>query len=165
MFSTSYTGKVTREMTSEDLVWRDLVADWHLKRPAPLECACDDDTEDGAFCPPSIEWADEEYASRHEPSLAGPADPWDHQVWVAAWGHNAPVFTNYNDYKLPTPPSDLIWSAIRVLVGGAQAIELSLYRFTEDRLIPLLRSRVFAEPSTVVARARRMLKEVMERGQ
>ena len=88
-------------MTSEDLVWRDLVADWHLKRPAPLECACDDDTEDGAFCPPSIEWADEEYASRHEPSLAGPADPWDHQVWVAAWGHNAPVFTNYNDYKLP----------------------------------------------------------------
>ena len=143
-----------------DLVWRNLVADWHLRQPVPLDCGCDDDTGDGDFCAPSVEWADEEYASRPDPALSGAADPWDHDVWVAAWGRNATVFTNYGDYKIPSAPEDLAWSVIRVLVGGVQAVELSLHRFAEDQLIPVLRSRVVAEPSTVVARARRMLQEV-----
>lgn len=147
-------------MTDDDLAWRNLVADWHLRQRSPLPCPCDDDTEDGDFCVPSTEWADQEYAARQDPTLAGPSDPWNHDIWVAAWGRNAPMIA-LDTYRLPRPPEELTWLATRILVGGRQAIELSLLRLGGERLTTLGRARADAEPSTVAARARRMIRDLV----
>lgn len=150
---------MTIDELNTDLAWRNLVADWHLKLSAPLECGCDDDTADGDFCPASVEWADEEYASRNDPDLHGVPDKWDHSVWVAAWGRNATLIVD-NDYRLPKPPENHHWLATRMLLAGRQVIELSLIHFVEDQVSTIARARAWAEPSTVVARARRLLKRI-----
>jgi hypothetical protein len=147
----------------DDLAWRNLIADWHLRQRSPLPCGCDDDTEDGDFCADSVSWADEEYAARTDPDLVGPPDPWDHDIWVASWGRNAPLIIGDDDFRVPAAPDGMGWLLTRLLVGGIQAVELSLFRFAEDRLVPpvaVARGRVFAEPSTVAARARRMLQDI-----
>lgn len=156
-------------MTDDDIrdltAWRNLVADWHLRQQMPLDCGCNDDTEDHEFCSPSTFWADEEFAARTAPELDGPPDKWNHDIWIAAWGYNATVYADYNEYKLPVAPKDLSWLATRMLIGGRQAVELAIFQLTENRLIQLCRKRADAEPSTVAALARRMLQETTkERG-
>jgi hypothetical protein len=141
------------------LIWRNLVTHWHLKRPAPLDCGCDDDTEDTDFCAPSVTWADEEYAARPDQRLSGPEDPWSHDAWRAAWGHNATLIVDDRDLRLPTLPVGLSWLARRLLVGGRCAVELLLYRTDAGGMTALSRARLPAEPSTVAARARRMMRE------
>ena len=145
----------------DDLAWRNLVADWHLTRTALPSCRCDDDTDDGDFCAPSVAWADEQYAARHDPRLSGPEDPWQHDVWRAAWGRNATLIASDQDFRLPVPPEGLAWLARRLLVGGQCAVDLLLYRLDPDRLTALARVRVPAEPSTVTARARRILRDIL----
>lgn len=152
-------------MSTEDetalLFWRNLITQWHLDAGLP-DCGCDDDTADGDFCTASRVWADERFAEREDPTLAGPADSWDHDMWVAAWGRNAPLLASASDFRLPVPPEGMEWLATRLLVGGRCAVELALHRVAGERLALLGRARVFAEPTTVLARARRMLEGLSE---
>lgn len=138
------------------LFWRNLITQWHLDQGLP-DCGCDDDTDDAGFCPESRAWADERFAEREDPDLTGPADRWNHDIWIAAWGRNAPVVASAADFRLPMAPAGLAWLARRLLVGGRCAVELVLYKLGEHRLAPLAHARVLAEPTTVQARARAML--------
>jgi hypothetical protein len=146
-------------MTDDDLSWRNLITQWHLDAGMP-DCGCDDDTPDHRFCPPSVAWADARYAERDDPALAGPTDPWDHDGWRAAWGYNATLIVDDRDARLPTPPEGMAWLVSRALVGGRCVMELVLYRLAEDRLTPVDRARVPAEPSTLTARARSILERL-----
>lgn len=143
------------------LFWRNLITQWHLDSGLP-DCGCDDDTGDGDFCPASRAWADKRFAEREDPDLAGPEDRWNHDIWVAAWGRNAPLIAADNDFRLPMAPSGLAWMTRRLLVGGRCAVDLVLYKTGEHRLAPLARARVPAEPTTVLARAQSMLRNIDE---
>lgn len=151
-------------MTDDDvrdlLAWRNLAVQWHLQQELPLDCGCDDDTEDHEFCGPSTFYADSMFAARTDPKLEGLPDKWSHDVWVAAWGRNAPMIVNETEYRLPKAPESMDWLLTRLLVGGRQALELTLLKLSETRVTPLHRVRVAAEPSTVVARARAVLAEI-----
>lgn len=149
-------------MTDEnaDLAWRNLVADWHLSQGIP-SCGCDDDTPDGDFCEPSRRWADEQWAGREVKELAGPPDPWNHDIWVAAWGYNAPIVVSPNDFRVPGAPKGMSWLITRMLIRGQKAIEIELVKLGEERFTTLSRSRVEAEPTTVVARSRKMLQDLL----
>lgn len=152
---------MTFEDLNDDLAWRNLVADWHLRQGMP-GCGCDDDTADGDFCADSKAWADDRFAARPDPRLDGPPDPWNHDVWIASWGHNAPLIASDNDFRVPSPPTGMSWLLTRMLVGGRQAIELSLVRLHPDRLQTIATARLAAEPSTVIARARGILRELLQ---
>lgn len=147
---------MTFEDLNADLAWRNLVADWHLKRGMP-GCGCDDDTDDGDFCEDSKTWADARYADRDDPALAGDPDRWSHDSWTAAWGTNATMIASDLDFRLPKPPAGMSWLAVRLLVGGRTAVDLALYHLGETRLTTIAQARVCAEPSTVAARARSIL--------
>ena len=152
-------------MSAEDetalLFWRNLITQWHLDAGLP-DCGCDDDTTDADFCPDSVSWADEQYADRDDPDLSGPVDSWSHDVWRAAWGRNAPLIADLNDYRLPLAPAGTAWLATRCLMGGRCVVELVLYKLGEHRLAPLAHARVFAEPTTVQARARALLQALAD---
>lgn len=144
-----------------ELVWRNLVADWHLKRGMP-DCGCDDDTTDGDLCAPSREWADAQMTNRKDPDLDGPPDKWQHDVWVAAWGHNAPLVVSPNDFRVPMAPAGMSWLITRNLIRGQKVVDIALVRLTESNLVTLARGRVRAEPEVVVAKARALLQGVLE---
>lgn len=143
----------------DDLLWRNLVVQWHIDRGMP-GCGCDDDTPDHRLCASSVAWADARFCERDDPALAGPVDPWNHDSWVAAWGRNATLIADDQDFRLPTPPKGLAWLATRVLVGGRCAIDLVLYRLDRERRITVVQARVPAEPTTVSTRARSMLQQL-----
>lgn len=150
-------------MSDDDIdtetAWRNLVVDWHLRRGLP-DCGCDDDTADDEFCPDSVDWADMEFAARPDPALNGTPDRWEHDVWVAAWGRNAPVIADYLDFRMPKPPAGMTWLVTRMLVRGQQAVDVLLLRLGEERITTVALERVCAEPTTVVARARKMLQDL-----
>ena len=141
---------------NEDLAWRNLVTDWHLRKGMP-DCGCDDETPDADFCDDSKSWADARFADRDDPALAGPPDHWNHDTWKAAWGGNATMIASDLDFRLPKPPAGMSWLAVRVLVKGRTAVDLSLYRLGEESLTTLAQARVVAEPTTVATRARSIL--------
>lgn len=151
-------------MTFDDLnaalAWRNLVADWHLRQEVPLACGCDDDTPDHRLCAPSVAWADVQFAARPEPDLEGPPDRWNHDMWVAAWGRNAPLIADDRDYRLPAPPENTSWLVTRWLVRGRCVVRLALLRLGEDSVSTLASARVDAEPTTVAARGRAMLQRL-----
>lgn len=136
--------------------WRNLVIDWHLQQGMP-DCGCDDDTRDTDFCTPSIAYADDCWANRPDPHLAGPEDPWDYSSWIRGWGLNVPLIVEDTTYRLPSLPPRFIWLTKRILVAGRRGIELVLVRFVEDRIVILGRVRSVPEPSSVISRARRLL--------
>lgn len=145
----------------DDLAWRNLAVDWHARQDDP-GCSCDDQTPDDRFCAPSVEWADERFSEREDPELAGPHDRWNYETWTAAWGRNATLVVGDRDYQVPILSEPLHWLLTRILVRGRPAIEMLLYRDGPgDRMVTLKRARVCAEPSTVVARARAMIKDLM----
>lgn len=149
-------------MTADEnaaMAWRNLITQWHLDAGLP-DCGCDDDTPDHKFCPPSVAWADVRLAEQQAPDLTGPTDRWNHDIWVAAWGRNLPVVASANDFRLPMAPPGTVWMAKRVLVGGQQAVELTLYRIGPHQLYELGHARIEAEPGRVAARARRMLQDL-----
>lgn len=150
---------MTPKDESHALAWRNFAADWHLQQEVPLKCGCDDDTPDHELCPASVTHADERFASVPTPELDAAADLWEHDTWVAAWGRNAPLVASPTDYRLPKTPQGMSWLATRLLVGGTPAIELALMRINKDDTVVVAKSRVVAEPTTVVARARRMLQD------
>ena len=92
--------------------------------------------------------------------LNGPEDPWNHAIWVAAWGRNAPLVASDSDYRLPRVPEGMGWLPRRLLVGGRTVIELSLLRPGGDRVDVVGRARVRAEPSVVEDRAGRMVQDL-----
>lgn len=141
------------------LFWRNLITQWHLDAGLP-DCGCDDDTGDGDFCPASRAFADEHYADRPDPRLEGEPDRWDHDVWVAAWGYNATAVVSDNDFRLPRTPEGTAWLLTRLLVRGRKAMELALIRLGEHRTSTVTRVRVEPEPTTVAARARRILQRL-----
>lgn len=55
----------------------------------------------------------------------------DVDAWIAAWGRNAVVWATL-DYKLPPPPTDMLWAARRALVDGERVVRLVLVRCDED---------------------------------
>lgn len=136
--------------------WRNLITQWHLDQGLP-DCGCDDDTADGDFCPESQAWADERYADRPDSRLEGEPDRWDHDIWVAAWGYNATTVVGDNDFRLPKTPEGTAWLLTRLLVRGRKAMELALIRFGEHRMATVAHGRVEPEPTTVAAKARRIL--------
>ena len=150
-------------MTADDetalLFWRNLITQWHLDAGLP-DCGCDDETPDHRLCASSVAWADARFSERDDPDLAGPTDRWNHDIWKAAWGYNAPLIASAADYRLPMAPGGTAWMASRVLVGGRCAVELALYRLGEHHLVSLSPARVPAEPCTVQARARSMLQSL-----
>lgn len=144
-----------------ELAWRNLVTDWHLKQ-GMLDCGCDDDTPDGDLCAASREWADAQMANRKDPDLDGPPDEWQHDVWVAAWGHNAPLIVSPNDFRVPMAPAGMSWLINRYLIRGQKVVDIALVRLTESNLVTLARGRVRAEPEVVVAKARALLQGVLD---
>lgn len=148
-------------MTPEDLTnqvaWRNLAVQWHLDNAA--DCGCDDDTADEDLCPASVDYADRMFSTRIDPIINGPEDPWNHDIWKAAWGRNAPLIASASDYRLPMAPSGQSWLVRRLLVGGRQVIELNLFALGEHAMTTVARARVPAEPTTVHARARQMLQD------
>lgn len=144
-------------MDKEKLAWRNLVTEWHLNQGLP-DCGCDDDTADDGFCAPSVAYADLRIGDLPDPALTGPPDPWQHDTWVAAWGHNAPLIASLSDYRLPMPPIGMSWLVERLLVGGRKAVELVLFRTDEkDATTVLGRCRSLPDPDEVVRHAGRML--------
>jgi hypothetical protein len=143
----------------DDPSWRNLVADWHLERGVP-DCGCDDDTSDDGFCAPSAAHADLLTGSRPDPLLAGDPDPWNHDVWVAAWGRNMPLLASLMDFPLPEVPAGLSWLVERMLIGGRRVVELVLLRTDEkDATTVLGRFRALPDPEAVVEHAERMLQQ------
>lgn len=138
------------------LAWRNLVADWHLKQGMP-DCGCDDDTLSHQFCPASVAWADSRLAERRELPLDSPPDRWNHDVWVAAWGRNAPLIADDLDFRLPKPPAGLTWLVTRMLVRGQQAVEVALLRLSDSQVTTLNRIRSTPDSGAVAECARRML--------
>ena len=91
--------------------------------------------------------------------LSGPADPWDHQAWVSAWGRNATLI--YDGFiSLPTPPDGVVWLVTRILVNGVKGAEVALVNAAEDYLTTLDRQRCLPEPSAIIARATEMLQRI-----
>lgn len=143
-----------------DLAWRNLITQWHLDRGVP-DCGCDDDTADGDFCQESKTWADERFADLPVPEIEGPPDFWDHDIWVAAWGYNAPMVISLKELSgIPPAPAGTSWLLTRMLVRGVKAIELMLVRMGRDSLVTVARGRTVAEPTTIAAKARRMLQQI-----
>lgn len=54
-----------------------------------------------------------------------PPDDWDHDVWVAAWRHNAPRWS-VPWWPAPRPPAGEAWLVRRMLVRGKKTLEVSL---------------------------------------
>lgn len=152
---------MTPEELTDLIAWRNLVTQWHLDRGLP-DCGCDDETNDEDFCELSRTWADERYADRATPELEGKPDQWNHDVWVASWGRNAPIIVGDNDFRLPKAPEEMSWLLTRLLIGGKKAMELSLVRLTKNKLVTVERARVFPEPTTVAAKARRILQRLTD---
>jgi hypothetical protein len=94
------------------------------------------------------------------PEISGDPDPWDHDTWYAAWGYNAPMIMEYNDFRIPPPPDGTGWLMTRMLVRGQKTVELALVRSQDQEIVVLARSRTVPEPSTMVARAQQILQEV-----
>lgn len=153
-------------LTDDDkaiLAWRNLVVQWHLNQELPLNCGCDDDTPDDGLCAPSVAYAERMYASRPDSSLDGDTDPWSLKSWTAAWGRNAPLIASAAEFRLPVGPAGMNWLVTRILVRGRCAVELALMKRTGDQPpVTVSRVRVDAEPSTVAARARRMLDDAVD---
>lgn len=143
------------------IAWRNLVTQWHLNQGMP-DCGCDDDTPDTEYCQPSIDYADRHFASRPDPSLDGEPDPWTHDVWIAAWGRNAPLIASASEFRLPMAPVGMSWLATRILVKGRAAVELFLLKLGEHKMTTVARARTVAEPSTVAARARQILVDLTD---
>lgn len=141
--------------------WRNLITQWHLDAGMP-DCGCDDDTGDADFCEASRAWADGRYADRPTPELDGPPDPWTHDVWLAAWGRNAPLIADDRDFRMPAAPEGTSWLVTRMLVRGRCVVGLALLRLAEDKMSTLASARVEAEPTTVAAKARRMLQSLAD---
>lgn len=143
------------------LAWRNLVVHWHLRQEVPLDCGCDDDTADDGFCAPSAAYADRHFASQPGPALDGDPDPWNYDVWVAAWGRNATLIVPAAEFRLPMTPAGVGWLVTRMLVRGRRAVELVLLRLGEHQPATIDRRRVEAESTTVAACARRMLDDLL----
>ncbi len=149
-------------MTADEnaaMFWRNLITQWHLDAGLP-DCGCDDDTPDHRLCPPSVAWAD---ATQHDTPpghLQGPADRWNHDIWVAAWGRNLPIIVSDTSFRLPPAPEGMTWLMTRVLVGGCTAIEVALIRLRRDSLTTMGRCRSLPDPVSVATQARRMLQEI-----
>lgn len=143
------------------IAWRNLVTQWHIDRGMP-DCGCDDDTLDTEYCQPSIGYADRHFASRPDPSLDGEPDPWIYDIWVAAWGRNAPLVASAGEFRLPKPPAGLSWLTTRILVRGRAAVELFLVRLGGHTTTIAARARTVAEPSTIAARARQILVDLAD---
>ena len=134
-----------------------LVLDWHETH---LGCDCGPETADADFCPASVAWADEEYSALPGSSIEGDPDPWGHDSWVQAWGRNVPLIVGpYDDaYRIPSAPEGMTLLVSRSTVGGQCAVELVLSREGGPRVDF---ARVCAEPSTVAARARKMIRDAV----
>lgn len=141
------------------LAWRNLITQWHLDQGMP-DCGCDDDTPDRQFCSASVAWADATLESLPPEHLQGPSDPWDHDMWVTAWGRNAPIIVSESSFKLPPAPEGMTWLMKRLLVGGCTAIEVALIRLRRDSLATLGRCRALPDPDSVAAQARRILQGI-----
>ena len=141
-----------------ELAWRNLVVAWHAERDT--DCGCDDDTPDNKFCAPSATYADEQFAHLPDPALEGPPDKWDHDIWVAAWGYNATLVVADRDFRLPAPPREMMWLLTRMLVRGVKVIDIALMKLGKNNVTTLAHGRVVPEPTTVAAKARKMLQEL-----
>ena len=145
------------------LTWRNLVVQWHLDQSVPLECGCDDETADDKLCESSVRYAD-----LHLPGpdgtteLDGPPDKWNHDMWVAAWGRNAPLVLSPNEFRLPKPPTGMSWLATRMLVRGQKAIELALMKIGEKQMATIAHARIAADEDIVVEKARRMMQQSLD---
>lgn len=147
---------MTDDINTDTAAWRNLITQWHLDQGLP-DCGCDDDTADGDFCAPSVVWAEERYAIRSDPGLDGDPDDWNHDVWMAAWGRNAPLIASDLEYRMPKPPAGMSWLVTRMLLKGKTAVEMTLVKLGSSRLTTVSSARAFAEPTTVAARARALL--------
>ena len=148
------------------IAWRNVVVQWHLDQTVPLECGCDDDTPDDRLCELS-----QEYATKMVPPVDGggnadidePADKWDHDIWVAAWGRNAPLILSGADlFGMPKPPAGMAWLVTRVLVRGRKAVEVALLRLGGRDLATVARGRSLPTPESIAARAREFLQRLPE---
>lgn len=144
-----------------DRFWRDQIADWHLQRGMP-DCGCDEQTADSDLCPASVRWAEEQVALRGAPDLEGDPDPWDHDTWVAAWGHNATLVVADRGFRLPKPPQGMSWLVTRMLVKGNKAVDIALIRFTETDMATVGRGRTVPEPAPVEATAQKILQDALD---
>ena len=141
----------------ENLAWRNYAADWHLAHGMP-DCPCDDDTPDAELCQPSRDHADQMVAE-----LDGPADKWNHDVWVAAWGRNEPLVMSGQDLAgLPPAPAGMAWLATRLLTKGRKAVELALLRLGENQTSTLARERVVPNLDIIKTRARAILQDLSD---
>jgi len=144
----------------ENLAWRNHAADWHLQHGMP-DCGCDDDTPDGELCQPSREHAARMCADLPKDDLDGPPDVWNHDVWVAAWGHNATLVMNDRElHGMPPAPAGMMWLVTRLLTRGRKAAEVVLVRLGENASTTLGRSRCLPDPESIATRARQMLQRL-----
>lgn len=152
---------MTNKKDEDDLSWRNAAVQWHLNQTVPLECGCDDDIPDDALCQRSVDYAHGLCAARPDSALAGDPDPWNLEMWVAAWGCNIPLLASPADFRLPMPPAGMAWLVERLLVGGRKVVELVLLRTDEkDATTVLGRRRVLPEPEAVIQHAKGMLQQI-----
>lgn len=143
-------------VTERTLAWRNLVVSWHQDNP-DTGCGCDDQTSNSALCSESTMWADQRVPDESRPVFPEP-DPWQHDLWVAAWKRNAPVIVSDLDYRIPSPPTEMSWLLTRHLVRGEKVIELRLLRPDSDYEL-VTRRRSEADPDSVISCAREMVEE------
>lgn len=95
-------------------------------------------------------------------AIDGDPDPWSHGAWVAAWGRNAPIVVSPTDFRIPMPPPGMQWLLTRMLVGGTKVVDIALMRTIDSGpVITISHSRSVAEPELVVAKARRIMQQVL----
>lgn len=148
-----------------ELAWRNATVHWHMDQRVPLACGCDDDTPDGALCEPSVRYADRMVGQlgTGADDLEGAADPWQHDVWVAAWGRNAPLILSGNELPgVPAAPVGMAWLATRGLVRGRRAVELLLLRLGAHRPAVVARARALPDPESIAGHARRILRHLTD---
>ena len=100
--------------------------------------------------------------NREDSNLDGPADPWDHDIWVAAWGHNAPLIVSDNEFRIPNPPTGMTWLLTRILVRGRKVIDIALVRLSENNLMTVARRRAVPEQEAVTDQAQRIVRESLK---
>lgn len=147
-----------RDDSADNLAWRNHIVDWHMHHPEH-DCDCKDDTPDHKLCPSSVAHADARAAERNIAGLDGPPDHWDHDMWVAAWGHNAPLIASDMDYRIPNPPPGMSWLVTRMLVRGRKIVEVALIR--KEGAVTVGTARTMPDSELVADTARRLARKVL----